>query len=116
MALGMSAYGGRPVRSSMTVHPSDQMSDAVEAPLSSITSGATVNHPSKEYDLRMIQTRLTPVGSSSNIVPDMLHRMQVEGNTKVGQFNVAVLCSQNIGCFQVTVDHLYNCVSIARDK
>jgi hypothetical protein len=38
--LAISPYGGRPVSNSMTVQPSDQMSDLVDAPLSSITSGA----------------------------------------------------------------------------
>jgi hypothetical protein len=42
MPFGLSAYGGFPVKSSIIVHPKDQMSDAVEAPFSSMTSGATV--------------------------------------------------------------------------
>lgn len=40
--LGMSPYGGRPVSSSITTQPRDQISDLVEAPWSSITSGATI--------------------------------------------------------------------------
>lgn len=36
-----SEYGGLPVRSSMIVQPRDQISDAGEAPLREITSGAT---------------------------------------------------------------------------
>lgn len=40
MLLGISAYGGRPVSSSIIVQANDHMSDLVEAPLSSITSGA----------------------------------------------------------------------------
>lgn len=36
-----SAYGGRPSTSSMMVQASDQMSEAVDAPRNSITSGAT---------------------------------------------------------------------------
>jgi len=35
-----SAYGGLPVQSSTMVHPSDQISDSKQAPLSSIISGA----------------------------------------------------------------------------
>ena len=40
IAFPISPYGGRPVNSSITVHPRDQMSDFVDAPLSSMTSGA----------------------------------------------------------------------------
>ena len=40
MLSAMSPYGGVPVKSSMTVQPSDQMSDCVDAGLSSMTSGA----------------------------------------------------------------------------
>jgi hypothetical protein len=41
--FGLSAYGGFPVKSSIIVQPRDQMSDAVEAPFNSITSGATAS-------------------------------------------------------------------------
>jgi hypothetical protein len=40
MAFPISSYGGPPVSCSITVHPSDQMSDFVDAPLSLGTSGA----------------------------------------------------------------------------
>src|SRR6266542_3134204 len=40
IVLAISAYGGLPVNNSMTVQPKLQISDLVEAPLSSITSGA----------------------------------------------------------------------------
>src|ERR1700722_10555195 len=40
MLFAISAYGGRPVNSSITVHAKDQISDFVDAPLSSMTSGA----------------------------------------------------------------------------
>jgi len=36
----MSAYGGLPVNNSITVQPNDHISDFVEVPFSSITSGA----------------------------------------------------------------------------
>jgi hypothetical protein len=40
MPLAILEYGGRPVNNSMIVHAKDQISDLVEAFLSSITSGA----------------------------------------------------------------------------
>ena len=55
--LGVS-YGGRPVRSSITVHPREQMSLARDAPLSSMTSGATIkSHKSPTFTTTKMKNR-----------------------------------------------------------
>jgi hypothetical protein len=85
------------------VHPKDQISDAKHAPLISITSGATAG---KHTCPGQTCTRLTPIGCSGDIIPidlaishrrcshflrNILDSAGIEGNTKIGQFDVSRL-------------------------
>jgi hypothetical protein len=67
IALGISPYGGRPVSNSMTVQPSDQISDLVDAPLSSMTSGAIqLGVPATSLISRSIARRLSETPKSES--------------------------------------------------
>lgn len=68
MLLAMSAYGGRPVSNSMTVHASDQMSDLVDAPLSSMTSGAIqFGVPATSFISRSIALKFSETPKSDSL-------------------------------------------------
>ena len=67
MLFAISAYGGFPVNSSMTVHPKLQISDLVDAPFSSITSGAIqFGVPATSLISRSIARRLSETPKSDN--------------------------------------------------
>lgn len=93
------------------VHPSDQMSEAVEAPSSWMTSGATEH--TVDSDQRpsqgsgVLTSGLTPVGRSRYIVL-LVHRVEIERHAKVGKLDVAVFGGQDIGGFEIAVDDLGN--------
>ena len=107
MPFGISAYGGFPVSSSITVQPRDHISEAGDAPLSSMTSGATITNPISFSGKRGIEDPPTPVGRASDIALDVLHRMKVERNTKVREFHIAVLGREDISCLEIAVDDLW---------
>ena len=77
MLFAISAYGGLPVSSSTTVHASDQMSDLVDAPLSSITSGAIqFGVPATSFISRSIARRLSDTPKSESFTfPFLVVRM-----------------------------------------
>ena len=65
MVLAISPYGGRPVSSSITVQPRDQMSALVDAPLSSMTSGAIQKGvPTKVWRSVLVSCAATPKSAS----------------------------------------------------
>jgi hypothetical protein len=76
------------------------MSDLVDAPFISITSGAT--RRKKENDMSDLDgfsffVRLTPIGSArDSLIIDGLD-LQVERHPKIGQFDIAGLCRQDVG-------------------
>ena len=68
IAFPISPYGGRPVNNSITVHPSDQISDFVDAPLSSMTSGAIqFGVPATSLISRSIARRLSDTPKSDSL-------------------------------------------------
>ena len=77
--------------------------------------------PSKQLDRRASQgpdvrfgrgsfelndLRSHPIGTPCNILYLPLHRAQVQGDTEVRQFNVPVLCGEDVGCFEVAMDNV----------
>lgn len=77
MVLAMSPYGGLPVKSSMTVHPRDHMSALVDAPLSSMTSGAIqLGVPATSFISRSMARRLRETPKSDSLtLPFLVVRM-----------------------------------------
>lgn len=77
MPLAMSAYGGRPVSSSITVHPKDQMSDLGEAPFNSMTSGAIqFGVPATSFISRSIARKFKETPKSESLtLPVLVVRM-----------------------------------------
>lgn len=77
MVLAISPYGGRPVSSSITVQPRDQMSALVDAPLSSMTSGAIqFGVPATSFISRSIARRLRDTPKSDSFtLPFFVVRM-----------------------------------------
>lgn len=100
--------------SSTTVQPSDQMSDAGVAPFSSMTSGATMHGKQENQIVRTAHhtTRIedrdagrTPVRCASN-VDLLLDSVQVQGDAKIGEFDIAGFGGENVCRLQVTVHDL----------
>lgn len=82
------------------VQARDQMSDAVDAPRSSITSGATVHgqySSSGEVKARPPIEGLTPIWSSVDFEILVLERSQIERDAKVSQLDVTMLCRKQVG-------------------
>lgn len=84
----------------MTVHPTDQISEAVVAPDCSITSGATTRS-----SVRVLKIDIqvpTPVRA-----PDYFSVLYcssgISRDTKVGQLNTTVLVRENIGTLDVAM-------------
>lgn len=99
----ISAYGGLQVMSSMMRQARDQMSDAVDAPRSSITSGATEVERSQPTELEEEEKGgegRTPVWGSSNIgdvLLDVLNCVEVERDSKVAELDVPALGAEDVG-------------------
>src|SRR5260370_41920754 len=90
----------------MTVHPRDHMSDAVEAPFNSMTSGATTGvATSGNPDLSSIMI-LTPIRSTSYIILDILHGVQIKGYSEIRKLNIPVFRCQDVSCLEIAMHNL----------
>lgn len=84
--------------SSMMVQARDQMSDAVDAPCSWITSGATVDSNGVRWNYCEWYRELTPVGSTVDFL-DVLaeYCVEVERDTEIGELDISILRTEDVG-------------------